>query len=68
MYVVFGGNDDCGRIDGVTERIVPVTGETVIVAGERMRVFCGVVMAARVDTRTVRGWLLKSGGVEEGVG
>jgi hypothetical protein len=39
----------------VTERIRPVEGEIVMVAGESTRVFCGVVMTALVETRTMSG-------------
>ena len=48
--------------------MIPVAGETVMVAGDSTIVLCGVVRTARVETRTVRGLSWLSGGVEAGVG
>lgn len=54
-YVVDGGKVDRGRIDDTTEMILPVTGDTQMVAGETTSDSSGRVSTALVDTRTTRG-------------
>lgn len=53
MYTVSVGNSDCGTTSGRTERIFPVAGDIVIVAGETTRLPCASGMTALVETRTV---------------
>ena len=55
MYVVDGGKEEAGRTAGSMEMILPVEGDTDIVAGERTRLSSGSVSTALVDTRTVKG-------------
>jgi hypothetical protein len=57
--VVEDGKLDWGRMSGMTDMILPVTGEMAMVAGVRRRVSSGRVMTAREETRTVRGSSLR---------
>jgi hypothetical protein len=54
-YVVDGGKEDLGRIDDTMEMILPVTGDTQMVAGEITSESSGRVSTALVDTRTMTG-------------
>lgn len=53
-YVVEEEKKDLGRISGTIDTILPVSGDTAIVAGESTRVSSGLVSTALVDTRTIR--------------
>lgn len=53
IYTVSVGNSDCGTTSGRTERIFPVAGDIVIVAGETIRLPCASEMTALLETRTV---------------
>lgn len=55
MYIVKGGNEEGGRISGTTDTILPVVGETEMVAGVRTKVSSGSVSTTLVETRTVSG-------------
>lgn len=50
-----GGKADGGRTERVMEVILPVSGETVRVAGVRTRVLSGRVRTVRVEARTTSG-------------
>jgi len=54
---VFGGKLDGGSIDGRIDKMVPVWGEMVRVAGEMTRLLSLSKMTALVETRTVSGLL-----------
>ena len=54
-YVVPVGKCEAGRMEGVTDRIFPVDGDTVMVAGVRRRLLSSRVMTERDETRTTGG-------------
>lgn len=54
-YVVEGGKEEGGSTSGTMEMILPVEGETDMVAGDKIRLSSGWVRTARVDTNTVKG-------------
>lgn len=68
MYVAFGGKLDAGRTVASMDMIFPVTGDTVIVAGDTVRLSFSSGITAREDTRTVTGTPGSFGGVYAGVG
>lgn len=53
--MVEGGKEEGGSTSGTMETILPVDGETDIVAGDKIRLSSGWVSTARVDTSTVKG-------------
>jgi hypothetical protein len=68
MYVAFAGKLAGGSMVGRIETMVPVSGETKIVAGEIVKSSDSSYIAARVETKTMRGVAESCGGVCAGVG